>query len=60
MSFLFRSISRFVAMSGIGGIAQTVSSSLLAELAKPGLTDEQFTKLQAEAAAQGYVLEVAA
>jgi hypothetical protein len=60
MRFPFRSISRFVAMAGIGGIAQTVSTDLLARLAKPGLTDADFAQLQKDAEEQGYVLEVAA
>ena len=57
MTWAFRAISRFVAMAGIGGIAQSVASDLLARLAKPELTDEEFDMLQREAEQRGYVLE---
>ena len=57
MSRIFRCMSRFVAMAGIGGIAQSVASDLRARLAKPGLQDTEFRKLQAEAEKRGYVLE---
>jgi len=56
---MFYALSRFVSMAGIGGIAQTVSTDLLARLAEPNLTDEQFRLLQQEAAAAGYELEAA-
>lgn len=54
---LFNCISRFVAMSGIGGIAQSVASDLLTRLARPDLTDDDLRQLQQEAESRGYVLE---
>ena len=58
MTKIFHFISRMVALAGIGGIAQTVATNLLAKLATPGLTDAEFRALQEEARKQGYVLEV--
>jgi hypothetical protein len=57
MSILFRCLSRFVAMAGIGGIAQSVATDLLARLANPRLNDEEFENLRREAEQRGYVLE---
>lgn len=57
MSWAFRAASRFVAMAGIGGIAQSVATDLLAKLAEPKLTDEEFEKLKKEAEDRGYVLK---
>jgi hypothetical protein len=56
---MFRFISRFVSMSGIGGISQSVSSQLLARLAEPDLSDEEFSQLQADAEEKGYELSKA-
>ena len=50
---------RFVSLPGIGGIAQTVATELLARLADPSLSDADFEELQAEARAKGYRLEAA-
>lgn len=59
MKTVFSFISRFVAMAGIGGIAQSVASDLLARLSKPGLTDEEFDRLKHDAEALGYTLDKA-
>jgi hypothetical protein len=56
---MFRFLARFVSMSGIGGIAQSVATNLLARLADPDLSDEEFKKLQDEAAEQGFILSPA-
>src|SRR5207247_5637285 len=48
MSWAYRAISRFVAMAGIRGIVQSVATDLLARLAKPQLTDDDFEELQRE------------
>ncbi len=57
MSKLFRCMSRFVAMAGIGGIAQSVATDLLARLSNPNLNDQEFEHLRKEAEKRGYVLE---
>ncbi|WOD37329.1 hypothetical protein [Nodosilinea sp. E11] len=57
MDFLFRTISRFVAMAGIGGIAQSVATDLLARLADQELTDKEFKSLQNDAQKRGYTLD---
>lgn len=56
-AIVFRCLSRFVAMAGIGGIAQSVATDLLARLANPALTDQEFQSLQREAEERGYALE---
>jgi hypothetical protein len=53
---LFSGLSRIVSMAGIGGIAQTVSTQLLAKLADPNLTEEAFAALVIEAEKAGYDL----
>jgi hypothetical protein len=59
MKTVFGFISRFVSMAGIGGIAQSVASDLLARLSNPALTDDEFNKLKLEAQSRGYILEQA-
>jgi hypothetical protein len=56
---MFKTLSRFVSMAGIGGIAQTVFTDLLARLADPNLSDEEFRALQDDAARAGFELEAA-
>jgi hypothetical protein len=57
MKTTFSFISRFVAMAGIGGIAQSVASDLLAKLSNPNLSNAEFDILKRDAESRGYILE---
>lgn len=53
---IFKTIERFATISGIGGISQSVAGEVVSRCADPNLTEEDFQKLVAEVAEQGYEL----
>jgi hypothetical protein len=54
---MFKFLCRFVSLSGIGAISQSVADEIVAQLLKPDLSDAEFQSLQNLAQKQGYLLE---
>ncbi len=56
---IFKGMQKVASVWGIGGISQGVASDVVATIADPNLSEEDFRALQADVASKGYELELA-
>lgn len=56
---VFKGMQKVASVWGIGGISQGVAGEVVARIADPNLSDEDFRALQEDVATRGYELELA-